>query len=71
MKFNTYWENPKIKQCDDRYRVRQYIEEQGFGDLLNPMIGPYDDLKKIHWDSFPNKFAIKFNIGCEKHNCKR
>ena len=67
LKFNTYWENPKIKQCADKYRVREYIEEQGFGDLLNPMIGAYDDPKQIHWDSLPNKFAIKFNVGCGKN----
>lgn len=67
LKFNTYWENPIIKQCADKYLVREYIEEQGFGDLLNPMIVAYDDPKKIYWDSLPNKFAIKFNVGCGKN----
>lgn len=55
-----------IKQCADKYRVREYLEEKGYGDLLNPIIGVYDDVEKIDWDSLPQKFAIKFNVGCGK-----
>lgn len=46
LKFNTYWKNPLIKQCADKYRVREYLEEKGYGDLLNPIIGVYDDVEK-------------------------
>lgn len=67
LKFNTYWKNPLIKQCADKYRVREYLEEKGYGDLLNPIIGVYDDVEKIDWDSLPQKFAIKFNVGCGKN----
>lgn len=67
LKFNTYWKNPLIKQCADKYRVREYLEEKGYGDLLNPIIGVYDDVEKKDWDSLPQKFAIKFNVGCGKN----
>lgn len=67
LKFNTYWKNPLIKQCADKYRVREYLEEKGYGDLLNPIIGVYDDVEKIDWDFLPQKFAIKFNVGCGKN----
>ena len=67
LKFNTYWKNPLIKQCADNYRVREYLKEKGHGDLLNPIIGVYDDVEKINWDSLPQKFAIKFNVGCGKN----
>lgn len=67
LKFNTYWKNPLIKQCADKYRVREYLEEKGYSDLLNPIIGVYDDVEKIDWDSLPQKFAIKLNVGCGKN----
>lgn len=64
LKFNTYWENPLIKQCADKYRVREYIKERGFEELLNPVIGVYDDIETIPWSDLPDKFAIKLNVGC-------
>lgn len=64
LKFNTYWENPLIKLCADKYRVREYITERGFKELLNPIIGVYDDVEAIQWSNLPDKFAIKLNMGC-------
>ena len=67
LKFNDYWENPTIKQCADKYAVRKYISDVGYEKLLNPLIAAYDDVNDIEWDKLPEKFAIKFNIGCGKN----
>ena len=64
LKFNTYWENPTIKQCADKLRVRDYLTEHGFGDLLNELIGVYYNVDDIDWDSLPDQFALKLNVGC-------
>lgn len=47
LKFNTYWNDPVIKQCADKYRVREYLQEKGFSELLIPLIGAYDVVEEI------------------------
>lgn len=37
LKFNTYWNNPLIKQCSDKYQVREYIKRIGCGEILNDL----------------------------------
>ncbi len=64
LKFNTYWNNPIIKQCADKYEVRRYLEEKGLSDLLVKMISSYDSPDQIKWDDLPSSFAMKLNVGC-------
>lgn len=64
LKFNTYWGNDVIKQCADKLRVRDYLEEHGFGYLLNGLIGAYDNVDDIDFAKLPNQFALKLNVGC-------
>ncbi|MDO4188921.1 MAG: ATP-grasp fold amidoligase family protein [Lachnospiraceae bacterium] len=64
LKFNTYWNNQLIKDCADKYRVREYIEAKGHADLLNELLGVYEKPEEIDWDSLPNEFVIKLNVGC-------
>lgn len=64
LKFNTYWNNQLIKQCADKYAVRNYIKKCGYTDLLNELIGVYDSVDDIPWAALPNKFALKLNTGC-------
>ncbi len=64
LKFNTYWNNPLIKQCADKYRVREYIERCGYPELLPELIGKYENVEEINWDKLPGRFALKLNVGC-------
>ncbi|MCH5278292.1 MAG: glycosyl transferase [Christensenellaceae bacterium] len=64
LKFNDYYKNPLIKQCADKYRVREYITQIGCPEILNNLIGAFDDVEKIKWDKLPNSFALKLNVGC-------
>lgn len=63
LKFNTYYKNPLITKCADKYAVREYIKDCGCEELLNDLIGVYKDPKDIIWDKLPNKFALKYNYG--------
>lgn len=64
LKFNTYKDNPLIKQCADKYRVREYIEKN-FGDsILNPLYKACFSPKEVPWDELPNQFVLKMNVGC-------
>lgn len=64
LKFNTYCNNQLVRQCADKYLVRQYIENAGCGSILNELLGVYKNPEDIEWDSLPNQFAIKLNVGC-------
>lgn len=64
LKFNDYYDNELVKQCADKYKVREYIEKRGCGEILNDLISVYDNADLVDWDSLPNSCAIKLNIGC-------
>ncbi len=63
LKFHDYWNNPLIKQCADKYKVRDYIESIGCGEILNNLISVYSSADEIQWDNLPNSFVIKLNVG--------
>jgi hypothetical protein len=64
LKLNTYYNNPLVKQCADKYRVREYLEQKGCSNILNDLIAVYEKAEDIEWDKLPDKFALKLNTGC-------
>ena len=47
----------------DKYAVREYVAEKGFGDMLVPLLGKWDSVEEIDWDSLPTQFVMKVNNG--------
>lgn len=64
LKFYRYTNNPLVTQCIDKYRVREYVEQCGLGEILNDLIGVWDRAEDVRWDTFPERFVIKCNHGC-------
>lgn len=64
LKFNTYYKNPLVTQCADKYAVREYVEKCGCGEILNELYGVYNYVDEIPWDTLPKQFVIKWNFGC-------
>lgn len=64
LKFNDYYENDLIKQCADKYKVREYIKRKNCSEILNDLILVYDNIEFLDWNRMPNRCAIKLNIGC-------
>lgn len=63
LKLNSYYKNPLITKCADKYRVREYIKQAGYKNILNELIGTWDRAEDIEWDKLPNKFVMKCNHG--------
>ncbi len=61
LKLNTYYNNPLITQCADKYAVREYVEKCGCGDILNDLLGVWTNPDEIDFDKLPNKFVLKNN----------
>ena len=64
MKLYYYPKNPQIINCADKFAVRDYVEEKGFGDKLVPLLGVWDRTEDIEWDKLPDQFVLKCNHGC-------
>ena len=65
------WHDPRIIKCSDKYAVRKYVKSKGLEYLLNDMIGIYDSVEEIPFNTLPDKFVLKavhgsgWNVICE------
>ena len=64
LKLNKYKNNTLVRDCADKYRVREYVTSCGCSEILNELYGVYDKIDDIPWDKLPNQFVIKWNFGC-------
>ena len=51
----------------DKLKVREFIEEWGYSDILPKVYGIYNKFEDIDFSILPEKFAIKTNHGCGGH----
>lgn len=45
----------------DKYRVREYIKECGFEDILVPLLGVYDSPEEIDFSKLPKEYILMTN----------
>lgn len=63
MKLHYYKDNALVKQCADKWQVRNYVKENGLENILTEVIATYHRPEEINWDELPNKFVLKWNFG--------
>ena len=61
--YKMKYRNPDMLRCTDKYEVRKYIEEKGFGEYLIPLIGVYTNVDEIDYAKLPNTFVAKTTDG--------
>lgn len=61
LKLNEYEHNELITQCADKYKVREYVKKCGCNEILNELIGVYDNVDDIDFEKLPDKFVLKCN----------
>ena len=47
----------------DKYEVRKYVEACGLKDILIPLLGVWERVEDIPFDSLPQRFILKANNG--------
>ena len=62
MQFNT--DTSLWTKCADKYRVRDYVTDKGFGDYLVKLYGVWENPDDIDFDKLPDCFVLKANNGC-------
>lgn len=55
--------DPLMQVVANKYTVRKYIEEIGYGHLLNDLLGVYTDVSQIDFDKLPDQFVLKGTHG--------
>ncbi|MCZ9890701.1 ATP-grasp fold amidoligase family protein [Brachyspira hyodysenteriae] len=58
-----YYHDPLMTKCADKYAVREYIKEIIGEEYLIPLIGVWDRVEDIDFNSLPNQFVLKVNWG--------
>lgn len=61
--YKLRYRNQNMLRCTDKFEVRSYIEEKGLGEYLIPLIGVYDSVEKIDFNSLPDQFVAKSTDG--------
>lgn len=61
--YKINYRNPIMHQCVDKYNVREYVQSKGLNDILVGLIGKYNTVEEIDWDTLPNQFVIKTTHG--------
>lgn len=58
-------QSPLASTCSDKFAVREYVTERGYGDILIPLVGGvWNSIGDIDFDSLPDSYVIKATHGC-------
>src|SRR5699024_2222235 len=58
-----YDKNPLMPKCCDKYTVREFVKNQGCGEILNDLIWEGFSPEDIPFDQLPPKYVIKVTHG--------
>lgn len=61
--YKLNYRNPLMLRCTDKFEVRSVVEEMGMGELLVPLIGCFNQVSDIDFNSLPNEFVAKTTDG--------
>lgn len=61
--YKLFYRDPLMTQCADKYKVREYIIQKGYEDILVPLYGVYENAGEIGFNELPNEFVLKTNNG--------
>ena len=64
LKLYYFPQNSLVVKGTDKYAVREYITQKGYGDKLVPLLGVWDSAEDVEWHKLPEKFVLKCNHGC-------
>lgn len=57
-----YYRNPLWERCADKLAIKDFLAENGFGNLaVKTLGGPYEKASEIDLDKLPQKFVLKTN----------
>jgi TupA-like ATPgrasp len=61
---NLFWKHPLKAECADKFMIRDYVLNRGYGHILPQLLGSYNQSSEIDFEALPQKFVLKCNHGC-------
>lgn len=61
--YKLYYRDPLMKQCVNKYAVRDYVKQKGLEEILVPLYGHYARAEEIDLDALPERFVLKKQHG--------
>ncbi len=61
--YKLNYRNPLMKQCVNKYAVREYVKSKGLESILVKLYAHYNNADEIVWDDLPDEFVIKTQHG--------
>ncbi len=58
------WRHPLKTQCADKFGMRAYVEEHGYGRILVELAGVYEKSADIDFEALSDRFVLKCTHGC-------
>ena len=58
-----FYRDDNMTAASDKYAVREYLNNLGYGELLNELIAVYDNVDDIDVDALPERFVLKASHG--------
>lgn len=58
-----YYRDSKYTEYVDKYKVREYIQEELGEEYLIPLLGVYEKVEDIIWEDLPEQFVLKCTHG--------
>lgn len=55
--------NPLMPRCADKWAVRSYVEERGYGEYLNELLWHGSDPAQIPFSKLPERYVVKVTHG--------
>lgn len=64
LKLNELPDDPLASRVTDKYSVREWVDQMGYGDTLVELYGVWDGADGVPYGDLPEKFVLKCNHGC-------
>lgn len=61
--YKVNYRNSVLHECVDKYEVRKYVERKGLANILNKVLGIYNNANDIDFSSLPKRFVAKTTDG--------
>ena len=59
--YKLNYRTPLMTQCADKYKIRFYLKDKGYGDFSPTLYQVCESFEEIEFDKLPDAFAIKCN----------
>ena len=66
--YKLYYRDPLMRQCVNKYTVRDYVKQKGLEEILVPLYGHYSRPEEIDLDALPERFVLKKQHGGGGHD---